>query len=83
MQVISPGTGCYGKWSSRKSILRRGCPPVAIGESHRGLIHDRAPPLREAPYAFAVSASSGRIRPTLGIDSNRSGFDSSMILGNG
>ncbi len=57
---------------------------MAIGESHRGLIHDRAPPLRAAPYAFAVcGASSGRIRPTFGIDSNRSGFDSSMILGNG
>ncbi len=57
MQVISPGTGCYGKLSSIKSIFRRGCPPVAIGESHRGLIHDRAPPLRAAPDARGIATS--------------------------
>ncbi len=29
---------------------------MAIGESHRGLIHDRAPPLRAAPDARGISA---------------------------
>ncbi len=37
-----------------ESVLRRRCPPVAIGESHRGLGRDRAPPLGAAPEARMI-----------------------------
>ncbi len=62
MQVISPGTGCMGNGVRESQYSGEG----AIGESHRSLTHDRAPPLRAAPdvrgSATSRSSTSTRCR---------------------